>query len=89
MKQVVLFAVTMMVSMGACADVQRGKQLHDEQCIKCHDDSVYTRKEHFVTSKKALVTQVNRCAMNAGAQWSEEDIADVVDYLNTSYYKFE
>ncbi|MDH4030332.1 MAG: cytochrome c [Chromatiales bacterium] len=89
MKQTVLFAIAMMVSMGAGADVQNGKRLHDERCMKCHDDSVYTRKDHFVTSKEALAKQVNRCALNTGAQWSDEDVADVVDYLNASYYKFE
>ena len=89
MKQTVLFAIGVMISTGAWADVQNGKRLHDEGCMKCHDDSVYTRKDHFVTSKEALAKQVNRCALNTGAQWSDEDVADVVDYLNASYYKFE
>jgi len=89
MKQAVFFAIAIMVSMGARADVQHGKQLHDERCTKCHDDSVYTRQARFVTSKQALAEQVSGCAKNAGAQWSEEDVADVVDYLNTRYYKFE
>lgn len=89
MKQTVLFAIGVMMSTGAWADVQNGKRLHDEGCKKCHDDSVYTRKDHFVTSKEALAKQVHRCALNTGAQWSDEDLADVVDYLNASYYKFE
>lgn len=89
MKQTVFFAMAMMLSVGALADVQHGKQLHDEYCTKCHDDSVYTRKDHFVTSKEALAKQVNRCALNTGAQWSDTDVADVVDYLNANYYKFE
>jgi len=89
MKQTVFFAIAMMVSMGAWADVQHGKQLHDESCMKCHDDSVYTRQTHFVSSKEALAEQVSGCAQNAGAQWSDADVADVVDYLNTRYYKFE
>lgn len=89
MKRTILLAITMTASMGASADVEHGKQLHQERCTKCHDNSVYTRKEHFVTSKEALAKQVRRCALNAGAQWSDEDIADVVDYLNASYYKFE
>jgi len=89
MKQTVLFAIAMSVSMGCVADVQRGKQLHDERCMKCHDDSVYTRKDRFITSKEALAKQVSRCGLNTGAQWFDEDVADVVDYLNTTYYKFK
>lgn len=89
MKNNIFFAITMMISMSAWADVQNGKALHDEHCMKCHDDSVYERKEHFVTSKEALAKQVNLCALNSGAQWFDEDVADVVDYLNATYYKFE
>jgi len=89
MKQTVLFAIAVMVSSGAWADVQHGKQLLQEHCTKCHDDSVYTRKDHFVTSKQALAEQVRRCSLNAGAKWSDEDITDVVNYLNATFYKFE
>ena len=89
MKQTILFAIAMAVSVASWADVQRGKQLHDEHCMKCHDDSVYTREERFVASKDALVKQVNRCALNTGVQWSDEDVVKVVDYLNATYYMFE
>ena len=72
----------MTVSIVSSADVQRGEELHDERCTKCHDDSVYTRDEHFVTSKEALVKQVNRCARNTDTQWSDKDVNDVVDYID-------
>ncbi|MEJ2258565.1 MAG: cytochrome c [Woeseiaceae bacterium] len=77
------------MSMVCLADVQRGEQLHDEHCMKCHDDSVYTRDERFVASRQALVKQVNRCAQNTGTEWSDDDVDDVVDYLNATYYKFD
>jgi mono/diheme cytochrome c family protein len=89
MKQTVFLAIAMMMSTGASADVPHGKQLHDERCMKCHDDSVYTRKDHFVTSKDELAKQVSRCASNTAAQWSDKDVADVVDYLNATYYMFD
>jgi mono/diheme cytochrome c family protein len=89
MKQAILLTVAMTVSMVSWADVQRGKELHDDHCMKCHDDSVYTRDEHFVSSKEALIAQVNQCALNTDTQWSDEDVNDVVDYLNATYYKFD
>lgn len=89
MKQAILFVIAMTVSMVSWADIQRGKQLHDEHCMNCHDDSVYTRDKRFVDSKEALVQQVNRCALNMDRQWSETDINDIVDYLNATYYKFD
>lgn len=89
MKPYTFAALTLFLASGALANAGHGKQLHDEHCTKCHDDSVYTRKDHFITSKKALAKQVNRCALNTGAQLFDEDIADITEYLNTTYYKFK
>jgi cytochrome c553 len=82
-------AITLLLAGSALADAERGKQLHDEHCTKCHDDSVYTRDNRFITDKQALAKHVNRCALNTGAQLFDEDIADVAEYLNATYYKFK
>ncbi len=71
------------------ADIDHGKKLHDEQCTECHDSSVYTRENHFVASREALLKQVNRCELNVGAQWFKEDVDDVVEYLDKTFYKFK
>lgn len=73
----------------AWADIENGKKLHDEHCTQCHDSSVYTRENHFVTSREALLKQVNRCELNVGAQWFKEDVNDVVEYLDKTFYKFK
>ena len=70
------------------ADAGRGKQLVGENCTSCHDDSVYTRKDRRVTTLDGLKTQVKRCELNLGLTWFDEDIQDVVSYLNKTYYKF-
>jgi len=75
-------------SVAAATDPEHGKALLEERCTKCHDSSIYTRKDRFISSKEALFKQVSRCSINTGAQWFDEDIADVVDYLNATYYKF-
>ncbi len=73
----------------AWADTENGKKLHDEQCTECHDTSVYSRPDRFITSREALAKQVNRCELNVGAQWFKEDIDDVVQYLDETFYKFK
>jgi CxxC motif-containing protein (DUF1111 family) len=70
------------------ADVEHGKKLHDASCVKCHDSGVYTREDRFVANKDALKTQVQRCNVNLGTQWFDEDVSDVTDFLNATYYKF-
>lgn len=71
------------------ADVSKGKKLVNDNCMSCHDDSVYTRKDRRVTSMKGLQKQVKRCELNLGLKWFDDDIDNVVTYLNDSYYKFK
>ena len=89
MKHLILLTVLVTASPAVVADAARGKTLHDEHCMKCHDTGVYSRKDRFVTNSEGLTKQVQRCQLSAGAQWFEEDVADVVEYLNTTFYKFE
>ncbi len=85
-----MMAITLTLLAGqSLADVEHGKKLHDANCVKCHDSSVYTREDRFVTSRDSLKTQVQRCNVNLGTQWFDEDVNAVTDYLNTNYYKFK
>jgi hypothetical protein len=83
-------------SASRAADWQRGEQLHNSQCISCHaarygDDGtgIYTRADRRIKSFEGLQRQVNRCKDNLQITWFDEDVADVVDYLNRNFYKFE
>ena len=89
MKRLILIGLMVAVSPAAVADAARGKTLHDEQCTKCHGTDVYTRSDRFIKNREALVKQVQRCQLSAGAQWFDEDVNDVVEYLNATFYKFE
>lgn len=78
------------------ADLKRGQQLLEENCIKCHagmvggdGSKIYTRADHRVDSLEALNAQVHRCKTSLGVSWPEDQIADVVAYLNHKYYKFK
>lgn len=77
------------------ADASRGAQLHNEQCTTCHaarfgnnGNDIYTRPDRRVTSLPALQKQVNRCKNNLQIVWFDEDVADVVEHLNSTIYKF-
>jgi mono/diheme cytochrome c family protein len=85
---IISFSLSMAAATAAVADAERGKQLHEQQCTKCHGDSVYTRDDRFIDSKAALTKQVKRCSLNVGARWFDEDIKDVVQFLDSSYYHF-
>ena len=89
MKRLILIGIMVATSPAVVADAVRGKTLHDEQCMKCHGTEVYTRSDRFIKDREALAKQVQRCQLSAGAQWFDDDVNDVVDYLNTTFYKFE
>ncbi|MEE8055814.1 MAG: cytochrome c [Gammaproteobacteria bacterium] len=71
------------------ADVQNGRNLHDQNCLHCHDTSVYTRENHRIKTLAELRKQVLRCELSLELQWFEEDVDDVVAFLNTTYYMFK
>ena len=70
-------------------DVNHGKSLQQENCMRCHDDSMYTREERRVTTHDALKAQVQRCETNLNLTWFPEDVEAVTEYLNTTFYKFK
>ena len=79
----------------AAADVAKGEALHKDHCISCHDaltggkpNSLYTRKDRRVTTLKGLKKQVKRCELSLGLRWFDDDVANVAEYLNKTYYRF-
>ena len=75
------------------ADVDKGKELHDESCLDCHmigdHTELYTRKNRQVDSLPRLGGQVSRCTQILNITWFPEEEKDVVDYLNSQYYHFK
>lgn len=71
------------------ADLDNGKTLHSENCLACHTTNKYTSTTRKVHDLAALNARVKRCDFSLGTQWFDDDIADVVAYLNRDYYKFK
>lgn len=86
--------ISMMSQTSLAADAANGKTLHNESCLSCHSslmngkpDTIYTRSDRRVNSLSALQKQVTRCQNSVGANWFDDQIEDVVNYLNTTFYK--
>lgn len=80
----------------AKTDINNGKALHDSHCTGCHvrmqggdGSTLYTRENKRMQSHADLAQQVKRCNANTGAGWDEGNVDDVVEYLNTTFYKFK
>lgn len=89
-------ALLLLIPAAQAADVKKGEQLINNHCISCHAASfgnngsdIYTRPDRRVTSLAGLKKQVIRCRDNLKLTWFDEDVEDVVAFLNTRYYKFK
>lgn len=87
---------TSSLSPATAGDIKSGKNLHDDNCMSCHTtimngkpNDIYTRKDRRIDSYEGLVNQVNRCESNLGIVWPENQVDDVVTYLNHTFYKFK
>lgn len=84
------------ISIPVNASIENGKDLHDSNCTSCHismqggdGSGIYTREHKRIESYPALIKQVKRCRDSLGVPWPEEHINDVVEYLDSTFYKFK
>ncbi len=77
-------------------DAENGEQLHRKNCQGCHaqrfgDDGseIYTRPNHSVKTIEGLMGQVEFCNKQISLGLKDDDINDLVLYLNDNFYKFE
>lgn len=96
LKYVSLFSLLAFTSTVSRADIENGKELHDSNCTSCHislqggdGSGIYTRENNRITSYPALIKQVNRCRDSLGVKWPKAHVNDVVEYINTTFYKFK
>lgn len=70
------------------ADMLRGKNLHQENCQRCHQSAVYTRPERIVEDLPGLRKRISECELSNSLLWFDEEIDDVTAYLNHEFYQF-
>ena len=78
------------------ADIERGRILHQENCIQCHasmyggdGSTIYVREDRRIESMEGLRMQVKRCKNSLGLPWPEDQTDDLIAYLNSAFYHFE
>jgi cytochrome c2 len=72
----------------AAADQERGRGLYENHCQTCHTSKVHGRVQRWPGTLEELRAIVDRWQTQQNLQWSGEDIADVVYYLNVAHYSF-
>ena len=88
MKLVSIFLFIVLPGSALAADIDNGEDLHFEHCTGCHGEEVYTRDDWKMKDLAQLGRQVRFCQNAVGATWFDDEVDDVIDYLNSAYYKF-
>ena len=83
-----LFFIASFAVSANAADSTNGGLLHAEKCTGCHDTAAYTRENRIVQSLPGLGTQVRFCKDNLGLAWFDDEVDDVIGFLNKNYYHF-
>ena len=94
MKLVSLMAGSLLLTSVAIAEeapnAANGQKLFNEsRCLECHGVELFTSKDRKVQNLSGLESMVRRCDANLSTNWFDDQILDVVEYLNKAYYKFE
>lgn len=93
MKRAMPFVLAMAAFVGACGespgtgDSVRGAKLH-EVCLDCHGTGLYTKPERKIKSRDALRKETARWGDYYNPALSEQDVDDLVAYLDKEFYKF-
>jgi len=89
MKNIILLVAIAGFSISANAvDTKNGEKLHADNCTRCHDSAVYTRENKRILTLPKLGKQVRFCKDNLGISWFDDEVQDVVGFLNNNYYHF-
>lgn len=69
-------------------NLERGRALYENHCVVCHTSKVHRRYPPSAIDMEALRFIVRVWVEEQKLQWSQQDIDDVVLYLNRTHYKF-
>lgn len=65
-----------------------GEALYTLHCNVCHSAQVHWRDNKLAKNWDGIRGQVRRWQTNLKLTWSEKEVDEVTDYLNTLYYRY-
>jgi mono/diheme cytochrome c family protein len=69
-------------------DLERGRLLYENHCVVCHTPKVHRRVPPLPIDMKELRRIVSTWAKGEQLGWSEQDVTDVAEYLDSTHYRF-
>jgi len=95
-KLLISISLILTINLAQAVDLKNGKIVHDKNCTSCHiakygkdGSTIYIRENRFVKNYSMLVQRVKACDINTNAGFHDDEVINVIEYLNSSYYKFK
>jgi hypothetical protein len=82
------FLIGAAVLASTAAAQSRGERLYATRCVACHTTQVHWRDRRLATDWRSLQAQVVRWQAAGRLNWSPDDVREVTQYLNESFYGF-
>ena len=70
-------------------NIDDGKLLYEESCLKCHGDPYLENGLDEMTNITELFYMTKACSKHFQLAWNKQDITDTTHYLNTKFFHFE
>ncbi len=69
-------------------DATRGRALYENHCIACHTAEVHSRPNRIALTREEVRELVEHWRRQQNLTWSDQDTADVVEFLGRSRYHY-
>lgn len=69
-------------------DSERGRALYENHCIACHTAQVHSRPNRTALTREEVRKIVDHWSRQQNLRWSEQETADVVEFLGRTRYHF-
>jgi len=70
------------------AGFTRGFDLYSNHCVACHTSVVHVSEQRKADSLDTIKAYILRWTAYQNLSWTDEEVADVLVFLNKRYYKF-
>ncbi|MFY9316929.1 MAG: cytochrome c [Burkholderiales bacterium] len=72
-------------------DAERGRLLYQTHCLGCHYERIHKRdaSRSRIVTLAGLQVEVAERGVLTGRPFAREDLDDITEYLNRSYYRLQ
>jgi len=84
----ILVALPLYWPLSAQANPERGRLFYENHCLACHESSIHIRETQAARSLEAVRAAVLRWQAVLTLGWGAEEVADVAEYLNATWYRY-